>query len=305
MATGSRALFGREVGWLDRSLVLACAAGLAITVLAGLLQVRFGSHPVTFRQVVAAVFDPLVWLRPNVLASFLPGDGLTGALGFERSFDLPTETLIVWSVRLPRVLVAALVGLNLARSGAVFQAVTRNGLAGRFTLGVPPGAGLAVLLTLIVFVNVAALLPLTAALGGRPPSSSSTPSPGRGDLAGVIVGTVLNSLQTALFLFASNLGTVQAAIARTTGSLTGVDWQQVRAVLPPTLLVLPGAVLGARESERPPPRRSARAIAAPSRSGRPALGRTARCDPALPRVARASVTRSRPSRLPTPGASAR
>ena len=166
MATGSRALFGREVGWLDRSLVLACAAGLAITVLAGLLQVRFGSHPVTFRQVVATVFDPLVWLRPNVLASFLPGDGLTGALGFERSFDLPTETLIVWSVRLPRVLVAALVGLNLARSGAVFQAVTRNGLASRFTLGVPPGAGLAVLLTLIVFVNVAALLPLTAALGG-------------------------------------------------------------------------------------------------------------------------------------------
>jgi iron complex transport system permease protein len=95
VVTGSRALFGREVGWLDRSLVLTCAAGLAITVLAGLLQVRFGSYPVTFRQVVAAVFDPLVWLRPNVLASFLPGDGLTGALGFERSFDLPTETLIV------------------------------------------------------------------------------------------------------------------------------------------------------------------------------------------------------------------
>jgi iron complex transport system permease protein len=40
---------------------------------------------------------------------------------------------------------------------------------------------------------------------------------------------------------------VQAAIAWTTGSLTGVDWQQVRTVLPPTLLVLPGAVLGARD----------------------------------------------------------
>jgi iron complex transport system permease protein len=57
---------------------------------------------------------------------------------------------------------------------------------------------------------------------------------------------VLNSLQTALFLFASDFGTVQAAIAWNTGSLTDVDWQQVRAVLPPTLLVLPGAVLGAR-----------------------------------------------------------
>lgn len=253
MATESRALFGREVGWLDRSLVLTCAAGLAITVLAGLLQVRFGSYPMTFPQVVGAVFDPLVWLRPNVLASFLLGDGLAGALGFETSFDLPTETLIVWNVRLPRVLVAALVGSNLALSGAVFQAVTRNELASPFILGVSSGAGLAVLLTLVVFANFAALLPLTAALGGTAAflvvyaiAWQGGTSPVRLVLAGVIVGTVLNSLQTALFFFASDLGTVQTAIAWTTGSLTGVDWQQVRAVLPPTLLVLPGAVLGAR-----------------------------------------------------------
>jgi iron complex transport system permease protein len=253
MATETRSVFGRDVGWLDRSLALTCAAGLAITVIAGLLQVRFGSYPMRLPQVVGAVFDPLVWLRPNVLASFLLGEGLAGTLGFETSFDLPTETLIVWKVRLPRVLVAALVGLNLALSGAVFQAVTRNELASPFILGVSSGAGLAVLLTLVVFANFSALLPLTAALGGTGAflvvyaiAWQGGTSPVRLVLAGVIVGTVLNSLQTALFFFASDLGTVQAAIAWTTGSLTGVDWEQVRTVLPPTLLVLPGALLGAR-----------------------------------------------------------
>ncbi|MFB6204965.1 MAG: FecCD family ABC transporter permease [Haloglomus sp.] len=253
MATETREVFGREVGWLDRSLLLTCVAGAAVTVLAGLVQVRFGAYDMTFMQVVGAVFDPLVWLRPNVLASFVLGDGLAGALGFDTTFDLPTETLIVWNVRLPRVVVGALVGVNLALSGAVFQAVTRNELASPFILGVSSGAGFAVLLTLVVFANLSALLPVTAALGGSVAflvvyaiAWQGGTSPVRLVLAGVIVGTVLNSMQTALFFFASDLGTVQAAIAWTTGSLTGVDWEQVRMVLPPTLLVLPGAVLGAR-----------------------------------------------------------
>jgi iron complex transport system permease protein len=253
MATGARELFGREVGWLDRSLGLTCAAGFAVTVLAGLVQVRFGAYDMTFWQVVRAVFDPLVWLRPNVLASFVLGDGLASALGFETEFDLPTTTLIVWNVRLPRVLVGALVGVNLALSGAVFQAVTRNELASPFILGVSSGAGFAVLLTLVVFANFAALLPVTAALGGTfaflvvyAIAWQGGTSPVRLVLAGVIVGTVLNSMQTALFFFASDLGTVQAAIAWTTGSLTGVDWEQVRMILLPTLLVLPAALLGAR-----------------------------------------------------------
>jgi hypothetical protein len=48
MATEARELFGREVGWLDRSLGLTCAAGFAVTVLAGLVQVRFGAYDMTF-----------------------------------------------------------------------------------------------------------------------------------------------------------------------------------------------------------------------------------------------------------------
>jgi iron complex transport system permease protein len=153
------------------------------------------------------------------------------------------------------VVVAAFVGFNLAVSGAIFQAVTRNELASPFVLGVSSGAGFAVLVTLVLLPSFAALLPLTAALGGTAAfltvyaiAWKGGTSPVRLVLAGVIVGTVLNSLQTGLFFFAGDIGTVQAAIAWTTGSLTGVDWEQVRTVWPATVLVVvPGLVLGARQ----------------------------------------------------------
>ena len=251
--TGAR--YGERFGWLDRSLALTCVGSLAIAVLAGLIQVSYGTFSMSVFQAWSAVLDPLVWTNPGVLVSFLFGDGLAESLGLATEVDLPKETLIVWNIRLPRVLVAAFVGFNLAVSGAIFQAVTRNELASPFILGVSSGAGFAVLVTLVLVPTFAALLPLTAALGGTLAFAivyaiawKGGTSPVRLVLAGVIVGTVLNSLQTALFFFAGDIGTVQAAIAWTTGSLTGVDWEQVRTIWPVTLaIVLPGLVLGARQ----------------------------------------------------------
>jgi iron complex transport system permease protein len=251
--TGAR--YGERFGWFDRSLAVTCLGGLAVVVLAGLVQVSYGTFTMSVGQAWSAVLDPLVWTNPGVLVSFLFGDGLATSFGLATEVDLSKETLIVWNIRLPRVLVAAFVGFNLAVSGAIFQAVTRNELASPFILGVSSGAGFAVLVTLVLVPTFAALLPLTAALGGTVAfmivyaiAWKGGTSPVRLVLAGVIVGTVLNSLQTALFFFAGDIGTVQAAIAWTTGSLTGVDWEQVRTVWPATVLVvLPGLVLGARQ----------------------------------------------------------
>ena len=229
--TGAR--YGERFGWLDRSLALTCAGSLVVAVLAGLVQVSYGTFSMSVLQAWSAVLDPLVWTNPGVLVSFVFGDGLAESLGLATEVDLPKETLIVWNTRLPRVLVAAFVGFNLAVSGAIFQAVTRNELASPFILGVSSGAGFAVLVTLVLVPTFAAFLPLTAALGGTLAFAivyaiawKGGTSPVRLVLAGVIVGTVLNSLQTALFFFAGDIGTVQAAIAWTTGSLTGVDWEQ-------------------------------------------------------------------------------
>lgn len=57
-------------------------------------------------------------------------------------------------------------------------------------------------------------------------------------LAGVVVGAIAGSLQTALFFMAKEISVVQNALAWTTGSLTGTGWTQVRQIAPWTVLSL-------------------------------------------------------------------
>jgi iron complex transport system permease protein len=168
--------------------------------------------------------------------------------------EMNKESLIVWNIRLPRVFVGILVGMNLAVSGAIFQAVTRNELASPFILGVSSGAGLMILLTLVVFSGLSAFLPLIASVGGAIAflivyaiAWKNGTSPVRLVLAGVIVGTVFGSVQTALFFFADDIGVVQSAIAWTTGSLTGTDWEQVRMALPWTAVAMLLALVSSRQ----------------------------------------------------------
>ncbi|SHG98329.1 FecCD family ABC transporter permease [Halobaculum gomorrense] len=245
--------------WVDSSLLTVIVASTAVVVLSGLIQVSFGAFTMSVATAWSAVFDPVVWTNPQVLLRLFLGEGIgnavAGALGISTAaVDLPKETLIVWQIRMPRVLVGVFVGANLAVSGAVFQAVTRNELASPFILGVSAGAGLAILLTLIVFSGLAGFLPLIAAGGGAAAfllvyaiAWKNGTNPVRLILAGVIVSTVFGSLQTGLFFFANDLGVVQSALAWTTGSLTGVDWEQVRMALPWTLVSLPLTLVGARQ----------------------------------------------------------
>lgn len=84
--------------------------------------------------------------------------GATGAVPFVG--DNPLNDLILFEIRLPRALAAALVGLALGGAGAVMQCITRNPLAGPGLFGLNGGSTLAVLLLL---VNVPhASLPLLA-----------------------------------------------------------------------------------------------------------------------------------------------
>lgn len=233
-------------GWLfDPNLITVVLGSLAIVFAGGLIQVTFGAYSMTFAEAWVAVFNPNVVFNPQAWDAFLLG---------ERMPEMSTESLIVWNIRLPRVFVAALVGMNLGVSGAIFQAVTRNELASPFILGVSSGAGLMILLTLVVFGSLTAFLPLIAALGGAGAflivyviAWKNGTSPVRLVLAGVIVGTVFGSLQTALFFFADDIGVVQSAIAWTTGSLTGTDWEQVRLVLPWSFVVVLLSVAGSRQ----------------------------------------------------------
>ncbi|MGZ0745678.1 FecCD family ABC transporter permease [Haloparvum sp. AD34] len=254
-------LFDRVGGLPSRlgdPLVYVALSSTLVVVLAGLVQVSFGTYDMTVLDAWQAVVDPAVWGSPGLLARFFLGENvantLANAFGWQTEVDLSRKSLIVWNIRLPRVVVAILVGMSLSVSGAIFQAVTRNELASPFILGVSSGAGLAILLTLVVFGGLSSVLPLVAAGGGTLAflivyaiAWKGGTSPVRLVLAGVIVSTVFGSLQTGLFFFADDVGVVQSAIAWTTGSLTGTDWEQVRTALPWTVLSVGLAVAGARQ----------------------------------------------------------
>lgn len=240
-----RAILDGWRGLVDRRLSLLICASVLVFVVAGLVQIRFGSYEMTYEQILAAMFDPAVVTRPRVLLGLLFGWDFP---------DVATTTLIVWQIRIPRVLVGACVGANLAVAGAIFQAVTRNELASPSVLGVSHGAGLAVLFVLILVPALSAYLPLIAALGGAAAfllvyaiAWKGGTSPIRLVLAGVVVATISYSLQQGLFFFAGNTGVVQQALTWLTGSLTGKDWSQVRLVLPWTLLSLGVALVSARQ----------------------------------------------------------
>jgi len=244
-----RSLFGNP-------LLTLCLSSTVIVVVAGVLQVSFGSYDTTIGQAVDAILDPTVVTDPRWVLKFLLGEGLMRSLtGFRGELpELATTTLIVWDIRIPRVLVAILVGMNLAVSGAIFQAITRNELASPFILGVSSGAGLTILLTLVVFSGLTAFLPLIASVGGGIAfllvyaiAWQNGTSPVRLVLAGVIVGTVFNSLQTGLFFFAQDIAVVQSAIQWTTGSLVGADWEQVRMILPWTIVAVLLALVSSRQ----------------------------------------------------------
>ena len=231
--------------WIDGSLFALSAASLLVVVVGGLVQVSFGAFSMTFVEAWGAVFDLEVLSNPQTWEAFLLGGEVP---------EMGKRSLVVWNIRLPRVFVAVLVGMNLAVSGAIFQAVTGNELASPFTFGVSSGAGLSILLTLVVFSGLSAFLPLIASAGGAIAflvvyaiAWSGGTSPVRLVLAGVIVGTVFGSVQTALFFFADDIGVVQSAIAWTTGSLTGTDWEQVRMALPWTVLAMVLALVSSRQ----------------------------------------------------------
>jgi iron complex transport system permease protein len=173
---------------------------------------------------------------PDVLAAFASH---VPFLGIESPLD-QTESAIVFELRLPRIVLGALVGAILALSGAAYQGVSRNPLADPYLLGVaagaglaasaviaygPPGASSSLVLPVAAFVGAAGAVALTYALGR---------AGGRGAtgliLAGVTVAAFLTALQT--FVQQQRAERIQDVYAWLLGQLETAGWQQVLIALP-------------------------------------------------------------------------
>ncbi|MCW8831776.1 MAG: iron ABC transporter permease [Colwellia sp.] len=96
-------------------------------------------------------------------ANFTPGQVLNCLIA---SCDNPISEMVIWQVRVPRVLVALVAGMGLAITGAILQNTTRNPLADPYLFGIISGAGLgATLANLILGDELSITLPLAAFLG--------------------------------------------------------------------------------------------------------------------------------------------
>ncbi|WP_308164788.1 FecCD family ABC transporter permease [Nonomuraea sediminis] len=166
----------------------------------------------------------------------------------------PVEQGLLWEIRLPRVLVAAVVGGLLAIAGAGYQGVFRNPLADPYLLGSAAGAGLAATLVIALVPNSAVSIPVAAfagAVGGVFLAYVLGNASGRsgGTATLVLAGVAVTSFLTAIQTFVQQLKVeeLQRIYSWILGDVAG-GWDQFRLVLPyaaisAVLLLLHGRVL--------------------------------------------------------------
>ena len=198
-------------------MLLAVAAGAALFALG------VGAAPVGLADAVAVVF----------------GEGE------------PVQRAVVLDIRLPRVLLALLLGGALAAAGAVFQALLRNPLADPYILGVSSGAALGAVVMMVAGAGTFAVGVEAGALAGalvamvvvlRVALAAGRTLDARVLLlAGVVVGAFFNAVILLLLTTAADAETFRSAIFWTMGSLARADLADIGGLalfLAPCLLAL-------------------------------------------------------------------
>lgn len=159
---------------------------------------------------------------------FADADSLTSAQNVTKT--------IVLNLRLPRVVLAILVGACLSAAGALLQAVMRNPLADPGSIGVSAGAGTAAITVLLIFPNMTTTLPIFAFVGAAFAcvliyllAWKDGVSPVRIILAGVAINSVLGAYNSLLQLM--NSDNLTGVLAFMNGSLAGMSWTHVGTIL--------------------------------------------------------------------------
>lgn len=149
--------------------------------------------------------------------------------------DSGNARVIIYSLRLPRAVLALLVGACLSAAGALLQSVMRNPLADPGTIGVSAGAGAAAITILLIFPNLTFSVPLFAFLGAALAcvliyilAWKDGVNPVRIILSGVAVNSVLGGYNS--FLQLQNSDNLSGVLAFMNGSIAGRNWTHVRVM---------------------------------------------------------------------------
>lgn len=160
--------------------------------------------------------------------------------------------LVIVNIRLPRIILAMLVGAALATSGAVFQGLLTNPLAGPFTLGISSGAAFGASLAILAGVSTW-ILPFAGLLGATLALVSVMLLSGKNDgfqprtliLAGIVIGSIFSA---ALSLIKSLSGeSLSSIVFWIMGSLSSRGWLEVRMFIPYLIIGIIGMVICARD----------------------------------------------------------
>jgi iron complex transport system permease protein len=180
---------------------------------------------------------PTWWRVPLELLNRLPFLSVDSGL-------TTTDWSIVWQIRAPRVVLAAIVGSTLSIAGASYQGVFRNPLVDPYLLGVAAGAGLGA--TIVITINRSGTsswiidpLPMIAFGGGLIAVLvtyllGTTAKGERSSTSLVLAGVAVTSLATAAqtFLLQRNSDVVRQVYSWILGRLSSATWSDVRLVLP-------------------------------------------------------------------------
>lgn len=182
-----------------------------------------------------------------VVLCFLLGNAKgTIEIGIRRIFEVimtddgSTERMVIWNIRLPRMILAGLVGINLALAGAILQGVMSNPLADPGIIGISSGAGLFGIAILVVFPQYQQLVTLGAFVGAMLAAFiiyilawKGGIQPIRIILAGVAVSALFGAGISGTLVFFSDR--VHGALTFMNGSLSARSWPEVQTILPYTL----------------------------------------------------------------------
>ncbi len=169
-------------------------------------------------------------------------------IGAVSAAETTAARTVIMHIRLPRTLIAIMVGANLAMSGALLQAVMRNPLADPGLTGVSAGAGLAAVTIMLTLPQLTRFVPIAAFLGGIMAAFmvyvlawKRGIDPIRIILAGVAVNAILGGGLALLSVLYSDR--IQNVIMWLNGTVAGRSWYQAGTLLPYSLIGLIAAML--------------------------------------------------------------
>lgn len=199
------------LGRISRSFLvflILCAAIFALTV----LSINIGNVPLSIRSILRIIF-----LRDS------SGEGFS----------------IIWQIRLPRILMAALLGGGLSLSGFLLQTFFANPIAGPFVLGISSGAKMSVAIIMVFFLQgygkvssyvliIASFTGAMAATGFILILSRKIRSMSALLVGGIMIGYICSAVTDFLITFASDADIVNLH-GWSKGSFSGMNWGNVRA----------------------------------------------------------------------------